>query len=695
MIQPGTYAGGITHATPGAAGRPITYRAAVAGQAIIDGSGGERDAFFITESPWVVVEGLRIQNADRAAVRVSLSNHVTIRNIVAANNGTWGIFTDYSDDLLLEDNECFGSQDEHGIYVSNSGDRPVIRNNRVHDNAAGGIQINADPAMLWPELGTTGDGITAGALVENNIVWGNGRLGGAAVNLASVRNSLFRNNLLYDNLAGGIAGWDDGNGDAWGTRDNTFVHNTVVFESGAGRTALNLQNGSTGNTVRNNILAGGRSVAIRFDASSLAGLTSDYNLLHSLDVLSGVAVNDDTGTISGLAAWRTLTGGDVHSTWADPAFADRVHDNYDLSAASPARNAGDPGLVVTPDLDGLRRPQETAPDMGALEYAALGPIIDFPNTADGIHVFSDQFPDDLSDAMLQFIASHFDGAQKMRTVFTDAVRAYNENFVMLHYRLAVGHGQHALLIDDDWASDWDDVNPHEDWFLHAASDPAQRLRQVDWDWNLMDIENADWREYWLQSTIDQIRSVKAQGVFADSWDVAAYNADVLDPWDARFRGHGSARQRLDRRAGRLGASDGCGSVRRARGLSVPSQSRCAGDRLGRYRLFHPGWRHGGGFRPVGSGPAGRGRRLATADESGAGSGRPGQSADPAGDLAGRAEHARGPSASPVHRRFVSPGQRRLHLPQRAAARRGPGRVLLPRIRSRLGRSGGRLAGGRR
>ena len=37
----------------------------------------------------------------------------------------------------------------------------------------------------------------------------------------------------------------------------------------------------------------------------------------------------------------------------------------------------------------------------------------------------------------QFIASHYDGAQKMRTVFTDAVRAYNEDFVMLHYRLAV------------------------------------------------------------------------------------------------------------------------------------------------------------------------------------------------------------------------------------------------------------------
>ena len=536
VIQPGTYAGGITHDTPGAAGRPITYRAAVAGQAVIDGSGGERDALFISESPWVIVDGLRVQNADRAAIRVSLSNHVTIRNSVAADNGTWGIFTDYSDDLVLENNECYGSQAEHGIYVSNSGDRPVIRNNRVHDNGASGIQINADPAMLWPELGTAGDGITDDALVENNVVWNNGRLGGAAINLASVRHSLFRNNLLYDNLAGGLAGWDDGNGDAWGTRDNTFVHNTVVFESGEGRTALNLQNGSTGNTVRNNILAGGRSVAIRFDASSLVGLVSDYNLLVSLDTPAGVAVNEDTGQVHSLDAWRTLTADDSHSVSAEPAFADRNGDDYRLSAASPARNAGDPALIVSPDLAGRVRPQEAAPDMGALEYAAPGPSIEFPNTSIGIHVFSDQVPDGLSDAMLQFIAGHYDGAQKMRTVFTDAVRAYNENFVMLHYRLAVGHGQHNLLIDDDWASDWSDVNPHEDWFLHAADDPDTRLRQVAWQWDLMDIDNEAWRAYWLRSTIDQMRSVKAQGVFADSWDVAAYNADVLAPWDARFAG---------------------------------------------------------------------------------------------------------------------------------------------------------------
>ena len=33
---------------------------------------------------------------------------------------------------------------EHGIYVSNSGDRPIIRGNLVHDNHANGIHMNGD-----------------------------------------------------------------------------------------------------------------------------------------------------------------------------------------------------------------------------------------------------------------------------------------------------------------------------------------------------------------------------------------------------------------------------------------------------------------------------------------------------------------------------------------------------------------------
>ena len=45
--------------------------------------------------------------------------------------------TDFTDDLLLENNECRGSVDEHGIYVSNSSARvtagrsSMVRNQRA------------------------------------------------------------------------------------------------------------------------------------------------------------------------------------------------------------------------------------------------------------------------------------------------------------------------------------------------------------------------------------------------------------------------------------------------------------------------------------------------------------------------------------------------------------------------------------
>ena len=56
----------------------------------------------LDKADYVVLEGLTVRQANRAGIRVSLSNHVTIRSCQVLNNTRWGIFTDYSDDLLLE-----------------------------------------------------------------------------------------------------------------------------------------------------------------------------------------------------------------------------------------------------------------------------------------------------------------------------------------------------------------------------------------------------------------------------------------------------------------------------------------------------------------------------------------------------------------------------------------------------------------
>ncbi len=363
IIKDGVYSDGIEITKIGTEAEPIVFRAEGRG-AIIEGSGDKRDAFFINgfdinEEWWeggdmyIVVEGLTIQNAQRAAIRISCAHHVTIRNCILKDNGTWGIFTDYSDYSLLERNECRGSREEHGIYVSNSSDYPIIRENTVYDNAGCGIQINADPAM------EEGDGITTGALVERNIIYRNGQNGGAAINLASVRDSIIRNNLIYNNYAGGIAGWGDGNGPAWGCKNNKIYNNTIYFASGEGRWAISLKEGSSGCNIRNNILCGGRRGAFEHSSDSLVGLSMDYNVLYSAD-LDSVVTNEDTDVWYALSEWQTASGQDSHSFTVGPEaiFVNHIKADFHLRTGSPCIDAGDPAPEYN-DPDGTRN------DMGA------------------------------------------------------------------------------------------------------------------------------------------------------------------------------------------------------------------------------------------------------------------------------------------------------------------------------------------
>ena len=107
----GSYLGFDVNDIHGAAGAPITIKAQGTGAQVVPTTdrSDNRDTIFVTFSSYIVVDGLRSFGANRAAVRVDQSPNVTIRNGVFGNNATWGIFTDFSDDLLIENNECFGS----------------------------------------------------------------------------------------------------------------------------------------------------------------------------------------------------------------------------------------------------------------------------------------------------------------------------------------------------------------------------------------------------------------------------------------------------------------------------------------------------------------------------------------------------------------------------------------------------------
>ena len=274
-----------------------------------------------------------------------------------------GILTGFSDDLLIENNTMSRSQAEHGIYVGNSGDRPVIRRNHVWGNNANGIHMNGD-------LSQGGDGIISGAVVEGNIIHDNGVAGGSGINCDGVQSSIIRNNLLYNNHASGISLYQIDGGQP--ARDNQVLNNTIVMASDA-RWALNIQNASTGNVVRNNIFYNQQSFrgSIAISADSLPGFVSDANVI--MDRFS----MDGGNTRVTLAAWRSATGQDTHSIIAAPAalFVDFAGNDYHLSPTSPARDAGATLANVTDDLEGSPRPQGAAFDIGAYEFpAAVAPV---------------------------------------------------------------------------------------------------------------------------------------------------------------------------------------------------------------------------------------------------------------------------------------------------------------------------------
>src|SRR5262249_23845586 len=147
-----------------------------------------------------------------------------------------------------------------------------------------------------------------------------------------------------------------------GARDNLVVNNTIV-NADDGRWCININKGSTGNTLRNNILYNPHPFrgVIAIDASSRSGFTSEHNSLMSRFSIDG------GDTVIDFAAWQGL-GYDSTSFLAVPAdnFVAPGSD-FHLLATSPAVDAGDASVAPAVDLEGNPRPVGAGPDLGAYE----------------------------------------------------------------------------------------------------------------------------------------------------------------------------------------------------------------------------------------------------------------------------------------------------------------------------------------
>jgi hypothetical protein len=361
IVRAGTYDGfvlGWENPQSGTETQRITFKAEPG--AVIDSRGKTPDGIDLEGCSYVTIDGFEVRNVSgkiaRAGIRAGgRSEGVIIRNNKVDGCGKWGIFTSFASRVLIENNVTSHSRTQHGIYVSNSSTEPVIRGNVSYGNRGSGIQLNGDASQ-------GGSGVITDARIEKNIIHDNGNGGGSGINCDGVQRSVIQNNLLYGNQCSGISLFrEDG---AAGSTDNKVINNTIVQASRA-RWCVNIKGRSSGNAVLNNILYGpdrGRG-SLTIAADSLPGLTSDYNAV--VDRFS----SDDGGTLVPLASWRMSTGQDQHSFVAEKGvlFANPAAGDYHLAANGPAVDAGTQWFAPATDLEGNRRPEGKAWDIGAYE----------------------------------------------------------------------------------------------------------------------------------------------------------------------------------------------------------------------------------------------------------------------------------------------------------------------------------------
>jgi hypothetical protein len=435
IVRGGVYEQRLEVRVSGEPGRPITFAAASGERAVLDGSSlevpaGQAAMIAIDGARHVVIRGLEITGYRSDAsghvpigiLVTGAADHVRLVDNLVHDLGTTfegrnggdahgiGVFGTEADNPI-EDVEIVGNElanltlgSSEALVVNGNVKDFLIEGNRVHDTNNIGIDvIGFEGTAPDPTVDQARDGIVRGNRVWNvdsygNPAYGNDRSadgiyvdGGRdilvehneihdvniGIELASehagrsTRNVTARNNLVVDSTSIGIAigGYDRRRGS---TEDCVIVNNTVVNTDGV---ELLVQFDTRDNVIANNVLvAGARHLFVENAYEENVGNTVDHNLYFSVDGDSGGVWTWKGIDYDDFDRWRSRSGNDRHSRFADPRFVDPAADDFSLRAGSPAIDAG-AFLAASgaTDIGGHPRAQAGGIDVGAFEAAAAPP----------------------------------------------------------------------------------------------------------------------------------------------------------------------------------------------------------------------------------------------------------------------------------------------------------------------------------
>lgn len=433
-IRGGTYQEQLTVKVSGTAGNPITFTNYNSEQVIIDGSKNTGTVIItIADRSFLYFRNLTIRNITKnnamgiyvSASATGGSNSLTFRNLIVKNiNWTASTATTPNDNdnaqafiaygyggtqasaitnLTIDSCEFTGNITGFSESVSVDGnvDTFNITNNKVHDNSNIGIAAEGNygtsktAALDHARNGFIGHNIcfnnnaayaTSGGIyvdggqhikVEGNLCYQNGygiEVGNEQNGSAS--NITVADNLIYLNQVSGLAigGYDTkttGQVLNCVIRNNTFIQNNT---NGDGSGEMDITKASNC-TFENNIFYTNKENTL-FSLEPItpqAGNHLNYNCWFTAGGdPANINVNWLNNGYSSFADYRTGTGQDANSLFADPLLVQLVFPSPDLhlKTGSPCIQKGDLSLITDPletDYDGKPRIVNGKVDMGAYE----------------------------------------------------------------------------------------------------------------------------------------------------------------------------------------------------------------------------------------------------------------------------------------------------------------------------------------
>jgi hypothetical protein len=263
-------------------------------------------------------------------------------------DGNVQYFVETQNNVHNANNICIDDIGFEGVSPNSATDQ--ARDGWVFQNTMNGCTSTSNP-VYHNQVGADGyycDGCTR-VIVERNLIYDSDLSEMASEHSGHVSSYvIFRNNIIYNSLYVGlsIGGYSKNVG---GTDHCVIVNNSLWDDGTHGSSGLGefqIQYHATNNMVENNILDGytlsSKYLVYDYTSSEPSPATLDYNDFFNSAGATSSLWNWQGKSITGFAAYKSASGQDAHSVFADPLYVNVTTSpyNFDLTSGSPAINAG-------------------------------------------------------------------------------------------------------------------------------------------------------------------------------------------------------------------------------------------------------------------------------------------------------------------------------------------------------------------